>query len=512
MTNILNKLLNSVKALIEADFTCLVKFEHPKFELITFESDNKNMLDIAEYFKTGSYADFSSLQADLSKRLNIQSFLNNFFIHDNEHYHLFSGKIESNFFNSSKEKIHSEFTKNIEEIIILEKSQQNNSLANNDFFQLFANSSEELIFTLDKSGIISYVNKYGQDQLKYSLDEIIGKHFFELVKDQYKTTIGEAFQKLINNKNEVNLEIEIIPKVSVEQLFKIKFIPIFNEGTLDKLLGIGININQHNIEKKRNEELLAKLKEANRINAIERDRAKQQISILSELNNLKNEFISNVSHELRTPLASIIGFSETITEDNDLTIERAKEFNDVILTESKRLAKLINDVIDFSELENEKQSLEKTSVNIIQLLKNSIEHFKNDCQDKKITITNKLPESEIIIFADEGRLTKAFNYLLSNAIKFTDENGRITIIAQEFLKEVELIVSDTGIGIPEQKLPLLFDKFSKVQRAGNNLPGAGFGLVTVKQIVELHKGLIRVKSEVDKGTSFIIRLPKYSFN
>ena len=117
-----------------------------------------------------------------------------------------------------------------------------------------------------------------------------------------------------------------------------------------------------------------------------------------------------------------------------------------------------------------------------------------------------------MIYADEERIKKVISYILSNALKFTKENGRITIVVQEFLKEVEIVISDTGIGIPEQNIPLLFDKFSKVKRTGFNLTGAGFGLVTVKQIIDLHKGLIRVKSEVNKGTSFIIRLPKYSFN
>ena len=102
---------------------------------------------------------------------------------------------------------------------------------------------------------------------------------------------------------------------------------------------------------------------------------------------------------------------------------------------------------------------------------------------------------------------------MSNACKFTNDEGRITVLSNEFLKEVEIVISDTGVGIDEQKLPSLFDKFNKIKRSGtNNLSGAGFGLVTVKQIIDLHKGLIKVKSEVDKGTSFIIRLPKYSSN
>lgn len=381
-----------------------------------------------------------------------------------------------------------------------------------DFFQIVAEKSNELIFILDQFGSFTFVNGYLCKQLKYSNDEILGKHFIEIISDDYKEIVGESFQTLINENLEVTFETEIIPKVGLEQLFSLRLIPIIENSQLIKLLGIGTNISNLKDLKKRNDELLAKLKEAHRINSIEKDRAKQQISVLSELNNLKNEFISNVSHELRTPLASIIGFSESILEDPELTIERAKEFNDIILVESKRLAKLINDVLDFSELENEKQHLEKNSTDIIGILKECAENIELECKNKNITLTKKLPESETTIYADRNRIQKAISYLLSNAIKFTNSNGRITILAQEFLKEVEIVISDTGVGISEDKIPLLFDKFNKVKRSGNNLPGAGFGLVTVKQIVDLHKGLIRVKSEVDKGTSFIIRLPKYSFN
>jgi PAS domain S-box-containing protein len=410
------------------------------------------------------------------------------------------------------ESVHSELTDSISEILALTVENNNKLLENKSHFHLLTEASGEFIFTLNEEGSFTFINKYGCEVLKYSNEEIKGKHFIELITDEYKSTVADAFQKIIREKQQISFDAEIIPKVSIEILFNLRLTPIIENGTMVQVLGVASNISVQSSEKSRSANLLEKLKEANRINSIERDRAKQQISILSELNELKNEFISNVSHELRTPLASIIGFSETIVDDKNLTVERAKEFTDVILTESKRLAKLINDVLDFSDLENEKQQLEKSSVNIIEILKESKEKFSEECLEKSITLTSNLPESEIIIFADKNRISKAINYLLSNALKFTNNNGRITIRAQEFLKEVEIVISDTGVGISEQKLPLLFDKFSKVKRVGNNLPGAGFGLVTVKQIIDLHKGLIRVKSEVDKGTSFVIKLPKYSFN
>jgi two-component system phosphate regulon sensor histidine kinase PhoR len=287
--------------------------------------------------------------------------------------------------------------------------------------------------------------------------------------------------------------------------------PILENEKLTGIIGVGTNITDKNSNKKKIEELRTKLTEAYRINSIERDRAQQQINILSELNTLKNEFISNVSHELRTPLASIIGFSETIAEDKKLTIDKVKEFNEIILTESKRLAKLINDVLDFSELENEKKQLSKNSVDIIKLLNQNLAELKEKYEAKQIVLTSKLPESEVIIYADKERINKAINYLLSNAVKFTKNNGRITVQVKEFLKEIEIIISDTGIGIPKENIPFLFDKFSKINKKGHKLPGAGFGLITVKQIIDLHKGLIRVKSEINKGTSFIIKLPKYKF-
>lgn len=386
------------------------------------------------------------------------------------------------------------------------------SLAYGKYFHLFTNSTNDIVFILNDSGIVEFANNVLLKQSHFKLEDIIGKHFFELLHEKNKSKVAEAFQNLIANKTSVKFETEIIPKVGVEQLYEITLTPIFQNEKLTSLFGVGTNLSKAKAERGKVEDLLSKLTEANRLNAIERDRAQQQISVLNELNNLKNEFISNVSHELRTPLASIIGFAETISEDKNLTLEKAEEFNQVILTESKRLAKLINDVLDFSELESEKQKLQKTSLNIIDIINECNTNIKSESENKKITLTSRIPQSEIMIYADEERMRKVISYLLLNAVKFTKENGRITVIVQEFLKEVEIVISDTGVGIPENNIPFLFDKFSKIKRTGLNLTGAGFGLVTVKQIIDLHKGLIRVKSEVNKGTSFIIRLPKYSFN
>ena len=257
-------------------------------------------------------------------------------------------------------------------------------------------------------------------------------------------------------------------------------------------------------------QLKPKILEANRIIKVERTRAQQKKSLIDELNRLKQEFVSNISHEFRTPLASIIGFSETIESDPDIPPEMKKEFNNVILKEGKRLAKLINNILNHSKFEVSGIKLKRDSFNAVKLLKEVEESNKDFATQKNITLTLESPQEEILIEADNERLFQAINALVNNAIKFTDEHGRVKIIANNLYREVYIIISDTGIGIPEKDLTYIFQRFYRVSRPGTNLPGTGVGLVFVKQIVDLHKGLITVQSDVGSGTTFMVKLPKTS--
>ncbi len=511
MKILLDQLINSLRKLIVSDITFLIRVHQNKFELIHFSGD----LQPLEKIKNPEASKLSELENSIVEKLSeldFKSRIINSFAWQKTQYVLVSAAKEDRFFDENKIEIQNELFRSVKLAIKNSDSDKKNSLANQDYFHLFAKVSNEIIFVLDKQGVFTFFNNLGKKELGYNSEEIIGKHFFEIVSEESKVNIINSFQEIISDKNEVNFKTSLLSKMGNEKLYNVTLVPSLLDEKLDSLIGVAQNISSKNKVEKTIEELKAKLTEANRLNAIEKDRALQQINVLSELNNLKNEFISNVSHELRTPLASIIGFSETIAEDKNLTLESTAEFNEVILSESKRLAKLINDVLDFSDLESKKQELKLNSYNIIDLVKSCIKKIENDCKEKNLTLTEKIPESEIILNVDKERLTKAFNHLLANAVKFTKESGRITVIVKEFLKEVEIVISDTGVGIPEEKKPLLFNKFSKISKVGNNLPGAGFGLVSVKQIIDLHKGLINVKSEVNKGTSFIIKLPKFSFN
>jgi PAS domain S-box-containing protein len=375
-------------------------------------------------------------------------------------------------------------------------------------FRALVDAADDFIFMLDGFGYFSIVNKNGASALGYSPEEMIGKHFLEFVSQEEGAKIASAFSTILSSSGVTTFEVSFLDRFEKEIIFEINAKSMITDGQISGMLSIGRNISSRKADEQKIKDLNSKLIEANRIISIERERARHKITVLEELNKLKSEFISNVSHELRTPLASIVGFAETILSDTDLPEETIREFVDIILTEGQRLAKLINDLLDFSKLDSGEEELHKSPANIAEVLDAVVRTFEKAVAEKNLVISKEYPQNAILTNIDKERISKAFSNLLANAVKFTASGGRINLILQDYGKEIEFAISDTGIGIPEKELPNLFQKFSKVQRPGQQIGGTGFGLVTVKQIVDLHKGFIKVKSETNKGTTFIIRLPK----
>ncbi|KAF0151204.1 MAG: PAS/PAC sensor signal transduction histidine kinase [Ignavibacteria bacterium] len=389
-----------------------------------------------------------------------------------------------------------------------EKNTQLKLTNSEERFRMLIDTADDLIFILNGFGYFSMVNKSGATTLGYMPEEMIGRHFLEFVDKDEEKKVAEAFTKILESSGITIFEVNILDRFDKPVLFEIHARPVLADGIVSGMLSIGRNITRRKSDEQKIKELNAKLIEANRIISIERERARHKITVLEELNKLKSEFISNVSHELRTPLASIVGFAETIYFDLDLSKDTLKEFSSIILTEGRRLAKLINDLLDFSKLESGEEELQKDNIDITEVLEKVLLSFEQNIKDKNLILSKEFLNREIIINADRERLKKVFSNILSNAIKFTNSGGRISVFIHDFGKEIEVAISDTGIGIPEKDLPNLFQKFGKVTRPGALLTGAGFGLVSTKQIIDLHKGFIKVRSEEDKGTTFIIRLPR----
>lgn len=367
--------------------------------------------------------------------------------------------------------------------------------------------ARELFFILDEEGTIIIVNQSGAASLEYSVQELIGKHFSELINPSNWAVVNLSIGLALKNDHS-SFEASLLDKYENDNRFQINIKTIKRDDKIIGLLGAGINVSMRRKLEDELNDLKPKLIEAERLILLERARSSHHKMMLDELNRMKSEFVSNISHELRTPLASIVGFSETIASDPNMPAEMGLEFNLIILNEGKRLAKLINDVLDLSRMETGRIVINKSKVNIVNLLQKMIENNKQLTSEKNLVVTLDAPYEEIIIEADEERLLQAFCALMENSIKFTNKGGRIKVILNNLFREVEIVITDTGIGIPEKDLPYLFQKFYRVNRPDSDIPGAGMGLVFVKQIVDLHKGLINIWSDINKGTSVLIKLLK----
>lgn len=219
---------------------------------------------------------------------------------------------------------------------------------------------------------------------------------------------------------------------------------------------------------------------------------------------MKNDFIASISHELRTPLTSIMGWIITInTEDID-DKEELKEGLDIIERESKRLAALVEELLDFSKFDAGVITLKKDTVNLEKLLKYIKRQMEPRAERKGITITIDIDEELPWIDADENRLKQVFINIIDNSFKFTQKGGYVDIIGRKRGDSVLVRIEDTGCGIPKEDILKVTQRFFK----GNNVvSGSGLGLAICDEIIKLHNGEMNIESTVGKGTAVDIVLP-----
>ncbi|MDH4099396.1 MAG: ATP-binding protein [Nitrospirota bacterium] len=229
---------------------------------------------------------------------------------------------------------------------------------------------------------------------------------------------------------------------------------------------------------------------------------------LRRADRMKSEFLTNMSHELRTPLNSIIGFSEVLTDNlyGDLN-EKQQRYVSHIHMSGKHLLQLINDILDLSKVEAGKMELHYTTASIADFFETTLNSFRTQAHQKQIAITSTV-EGVDQVTADLTRLKQILFNLVSNAVKFTPEHGKITISARPVGAFVEIAVSDTGIGIRKEDQHLIFQEFRQLDASfTRKYEGTGLGLALTKKLVELHGGKIWVESEESQGSTFFIMLP-----
>ena len=240
------------------------------------------------------------------------------------------------------------------------------------------------------------------------------------------------------------------------------------------------------------------------------------ITELRRLENIRKDFVANVSHELRTPLTSIKGYVEALLDGGKDNPETSGRFLDIILKQSDRLNLILEDLLQLSKIESGQVQFKQEPLHLGSVVERTIAMIKPLADKKQHRLISQVAANLPLISGDEERLVQVLANLLDNAIKYTPEGGQITVAAhlmppsrtEAHRNSIELTVTDTGIGIPEQDRPRVFERFYRVDKArSRELGGTGLGLAIVRHIVEGHGGQIWVEGNVPTGSRFVVRLP-----
>ncbi|MBS2969455.1 HAMP domain-containing protein [Metabacillus sp. KIGAM252] len=227
------------------------------------------------------------------------------------------------------------------------------------------------------------------------------------------------------------------------------------------------------------------------------------------LDKLRKDFIANVSHELRTPIALLQGYSEAIVDDIASTDEEKKEISKVIYEESLRMGRLVNELLDLARMEAGHVTLLYEEVHVSELVSKISRKFQGMARDKTIELSTSLNLDHDSFVMDSDKIEQVLTNLVDNAIRHTDEGGKVTFSVQSADKGLRFDVTDTGTGIPEEDLPFVFERFYKADKARTRgRAGTGLGLAIAKNIIEAHHGTITVHSKIHEGTTFTFYLSK----
>lgn len=224
---------------------------------------------------------------------------------------------------------------------------------------------------------------------------------------------------------------------------------------------------------------------------------------LSEAEKVKNDFVSSVSHELRTPLTAIRGWSETISAMPD-DLDTIQKGMHVISNETERLSQMVEELLDFSRIQNGKFSLNKSKMDILAELGDAVMMYNEKAKQENIKIVYSEPQMLPFVYGDKNRIRQVFINIIDNAIKYSDSGGIVSISAEEDIDKIRITVADNGCGIRAADLPKIKTKFYK---ANHTRRGSGIGLAVADEIVTMHDGSIRIISEENVGTTVVITLP-----
>ncbi len=368
-----------------------------------------------------------------------------------------------------------------------------------DKFQLLVESAEEYaIFLMDVSGYIQSWNRGAQHTQGYTDKDIIGQHF-SVFYTPGDVTSGKPDKDLLRASREGHIEIEDwrVRKDGGRYWASTVIAALYTDD--DILVGFS-EITRDITDKKRSKDALMV---ANKM-------LKHQHVELEALNNVKDEFVSLASHQLRTPATGIKQFLGILLEGyaGQLTSQQS-EYIKKAYDSNERQIELVNSLLRTAQLDAGRISLSKSFTSLHSLIEDVIDGMRDVLSGREQTVQIVDDTHVADIYVDQLRMRMVFENLIDNASKYTEVRGAITITLTETKTHVTISIKDTGVGIPVAEQKQIFDKFSRVPNKLSDLAGGtGLGLYWVKKIVSLHKGTVKIESEVDRGTEFIIKIPK----
>ncbi len=365
---------------------------------------------------------------------------------------------------------------------------KNQDLANlKNYLNDVINNMVTGIIVLDMQGVIKTFNHVAENLICISAMATIGKKFDSILPASIIEKLKEAFDGVAGGA---------VPKNKV-----------FNELEVDysetgRVIPIRISYNCIKDSQGAVFAVIFMLRDMSESREIQR---------LREIDKIKSELVANVSHELRTPLTSIKAYSETLLDIvGSEDVDTQKEFLNIICQESERLTNLISNLLDLSKLEAGDFKLDITSVNLPDIVKKCAMLVKELASQKGVSISVEIPQQAAPIKCDASKIEQVIINLLSNSIKYNKpEGGKVDISLKENKSNFEMVIKDTGIGMPKEAHGKIFEKFFRVDSSLTyQVSGTGLGLAIVKHIIDKHNGNITVESTVNVGSKFIVTLPK----
>ena len=351
---------------------------------------------------------------------------------------------------------------------------------------LYLDVSVDLKATLNIHGCIIKANDSWEKVLGWSKAEIKAMHYSDLIHPDDISILEYLYDS--------NYIVEEIKYLTIRLLCKdntYKWIELSAKYVKDKNIFIFTGID------------VTKRKE------VEEEKKKLEETI--QLESIRNEFFGNISHEFKTPLNIILGIVQLIDKNielDNITKENLIRHVDIMKQNSYRLLRLVNNLIDISRIDIGYYNLQPSNYNIVKVIEDITLSIAEYVKHKKINLIFNTDVEEITLACDPDKIERVMLNLLSNAIKYTDDNGDIYVSLNKVNEDVVVSVKDSGVGIPNDKLELIFDRFGQANDIlSRRCEGSGIGLSIVKSIVEMHGGKIEVFSEIGKGSEFVFNIP-----